>query len=50
MALGRRVLAAYQSESGRALTDEEVEVAWAASAWVGCYNAARSTCGVLRAR
>ncbi len=41
VALGRRVLAAYQSESGRALTDEEVEVAWAASAWVGCYNAAR---------
>lgn len=41
VALGRRVLAAYQSESGRDLTDEEVEVAWAASAWVGCYNAAR---------
>jgi hypothetical protein len=40
VALGRRVIAAYQSESGRALTDEEVEVAWAASAWVGCYNAA----------
>jgi len=40
VALGRRVLAAYQSESGRVLTHEEVEVAWAASAWVGCYNAA----------
>lgn len=37
---GRRVLAAYQAESGRAFTDEEVEVAWAAGAWVGCYNAA----------
>lgn len=37
---GRRVLAAYQAESGRAFTDEEIEVAWAASAWVGCYNAA----------
>ena len=37
---GRRVLAAYQSEAGRDLTEEEVEVAWAASAWVGCYNAA----------
>ena len=37
---GRRVLAAYQAESGRTFTDEEVEVAWAASAWVACYNAA----------
>jgi hypothetical protein len=40
IAQGRRVLAAYQSESGRSFTDEEVEVAWAASLWVGCYNAA----------
>ena len=40
VAQGRRVLAAYQSESGRSFSDEEAEVAWAASAWVGCYNAA----------
>lgn len=37
---GRRVIAAYQAERGRTLTREELEVAWAASAWVGCYNAA----------
>ncbi len=36
---GERVLAAYQSASGRALTDEEVKVAWAASARVACYGA-----------
>jgi hypothetical protein len=40
VAQGRRVIAAYQSERGSALSREEVEVAWAASAWVGCYNAA----------
>lgn len=40
VAQGRRVLAAYQAERGRAFTGEEVEVAWAASAWVACYNAA----------
>ncbi len=40
VAQGRRVLAAYQAERGQAFTDEEIEVAWAASAWVGCYNAA----------
>lgn len=37
---GERVLAAYQAESGRSLTDEEVEVAWAASTWVACHQAA----------
>ncbi len=40
VAQGRRVLAAYQAERGQAFSDDEVEVAWAASAWVGCYNAA----------
>ncbi|MCB0910404.1 MAG: hypothetical protein KDB60_02170, partial [Propionibacteriaceae bacterium] len=37
---GERVLAAYQAASGRTFTTEEVEVAWAASAWVACYTAA----------
>lgn len=37
---GERVLAAYQAASGRAFTDEELQVAWAASTWVACYGAA----------
>jgi hypothetical protein len=37
---GERVLAAYQAESGRSLTEDEVQVAWAASVWVACYTAA----------
>lgn len=37
---GKRVLAAYQAARGRAFTEDEVEVAWAASAWVACYTAA----------
>jgi hypothetical protein len=37
---GERVLAAYQMDRGRAFSAEEREVAWAASIWVGCYQAA----------
>lgn len=37
---GEQVLDAYQAASGRAFSDEEMEVAWAASTWVACYGAA----------
>lgn len=37
---GERVLAAYQAESGRAFSADELEVAWAASLWVASHNAA----------
>jgi hypothetical protein len=37
---GERVLAAYQAESGRSLSADELEVAWAASLWVAAHNAA----------
>lgn len=37
---GTRVIAAYEAATGRSLTAEETEVAWAASAWLACYNAA----------
>ncbi|WP_062465121.1 phosphotransferase [Demequina soli] len=40
IATGERLLAAYEAARGRALTREEGEVAWAASAWLACYNAA----------
>lgn len=36
---GWRVIEAYQVARGRAFTGEEIEVAWAASAWLACYNA-----------
>lgn len=37
---GRRVLAAYQAARGRRFSSDEIEVAWAASIWVACFNAA----------
>ncbi len=37
---GSRVIAAYEAATGRAFTADEREVAWAASVWLGCYNAA----------
>lgn len=37
---GRQVLAAYQEEAGRDFSQEEQEVAWAASVWAACYFAA----------
>ena len=35
-----RVIDAFERATGRAFTEEELEVAWAASAWLACYNAA----------
>ncbi|MDN4476249.1 phosphotransferase [Demequina sp. SYSU T00192] len=37
---GERVIAAYEDVAGRAFDAEAREVAWAATAWLGCYNAA----------
>ncbi|WP_062518100.1 phosphotransferase [Demequina gelatinilytica] len=39
IATGARVLAAYEEATGRTLTPDEVEVAWATSVWLACYNA-----------
>lgn len=40
VAQGRHVLAAYQAARGSRFTPDEIEVAWAASTWVACFNAA----------
>ncbi|WP_062308335.1 phosphotransferase [Demequina subtropica] len=40
IATGARVIAAYEEATGRAFAADEVEVAWATSVWLGCYNAA----------
>ena len=40
IATGERVIAAYEAETGRALTADEREVAWATTVWLACYNAA----------
>lgn len=37
---GEVALAAYQAARGRTFTPEERELAWAASTWVACHNAA----------
>ncbi|WP_062528931.1 phosphotransferase [Demequina rhizosphaerae] len=40
VATGERVIAAYEDVAGRAFDADAREVAWAATAWLACYNAA----------
>ncbi|WP_062296995.1 phosphotransferase [Demequina maris] len=39
VATGERVIAAYEDVAGRAFDADAREVAWAATAWLACYNA-----------